>query len=140
MLNLRGKRPFSATRVLAYGFLISILCGTLLLLLPVSNSDGTGTSFIDALFTAASSVCVTGLVTLPVFSHWSFTGQLILLLLIETGGLCFITFTIIFYLIMGRRIGLKERLLFQAAYNLNTLGGISQLNQLRDIAGDSNKS
>ncbi len=120
-----GKKPFSATRVLAYGFLISILCGTLLLMLPVSAADGTGTAFIDALFTAASSTCVTGLVTVPTFSHWSFTGQFILLLLMETGGLCFITFTIIFYLVMGRRIGLKERLLFQSAYNLDTLNGLT---------------
>lgn len=118
------KRPFSATRVLAYGILISILCGTLILMLPISSATGTKTPFIDALFTATSSVCVTGLVTVPTFSHWSWFGQFIILLLIETGGLCIITFTIIFYLVMGKRIGLKERLLFQAAYNLDTMNGL----------------
>ena len=118
------KRTFSATRVLAYGFLISILCGTLFLMLPVSSAAGTETGFIDALFTATSSVCVTGLVTVPTFSHWSLFGQLIILILIETGGLCVITFTIIFYLIMGKRIGLKERILIRAAYNLDTMNDL----------------
>ena len=93
-------------------------------MLPFSSAAGVQTHFIDALFTAASSVCVTGLVTVPTFSHWSFFGQFIILLLIQTGGLCIITFTIIFCLIMGKRIGLKERLLFQAAYNLNTMSGL----------------
>ncbi len=118
------KRPFSATRVLAYGFFISILLGTILLMLPFSSAAGRTTPFIDALFTATSSICVTGLVTVPTFSHWSFFGQFVILLLIETGGLCFITFMIVFYLIMGKRIGLKERLLLQAAYNLDTLDGL----------------
>ncbi len=118
------KRSFSATRILAYGFLASILFGTGLLMLPVSSSSGSATAFIDALFTATSSVCVTGLVTVPTFSHWSFFGQLVILILIQIGGLCVITFTIIFYLIMGKRIGLKERLLLQAAYNLETMNGL----------------
>ena len=118
------RKPFSATRILAYGFLISILFGTALLMLPVSSAAGRGTPFIDALFTAASSVCVTGLVTVPTFSHWSLFGQFVILLLIETGGLCIITFMIVFYLVMGKRIGLKERLLLQAAYNQDTLDGL----------------
>ena len=118
------KRPFSATRVLAYGFLASILCGAALLMLPFASAAGVRTQFIDALFTAASSVCVTGLVTVPTFSNWSFFGQFVILLLIQTGGLCVITFTVIFFLIMGRRIGLKERLLLQAAYNLDTMSGL----------------
>lgn len=119
------RRPFSATRILAYGFLASILFGTLLLMLPVSSAAGADTRFIDALFTATSSVCVTGLVTVPTFSHWSFFGQSVILFLIQIGGLCFITFTTIFFLIMGRRIGLKERLLLHAAYNLDTLSGLT---------------
>ncbi len=119
------RRPFSATRILAYGFLASILFGTLLLMLPVSSAAGADTRFIDALFTATSSVCVTGLVTVPTFSHWSFFGQAVILFLIQIGGLCFITFTTIFFLIMGRRIGLKERLLLHAAYNLDTLSGLT---------------
>ncbi len=122
--RLFKKRAFSATKVLAFGFLISIFCGTCLLMLPMSSSAGLKTQFIDALFTATSSVCVTGLVTVTTFSHWSFFGQLVILFLIEIGGLCVITFTIIFYLIMGKRIGLKERLLFHAAYNLDTMTGL----------------
>ena len=118
------KKPFSATRVLASGFFISILLGTVLLMMPFSSAAGERTPLIDALFTATSSVCVTGLVTVPTFSHWSFFGQIIILLLIETGGLGIITFMIVFYLFMGKRIGLKERLLVQAAYNLDTMDGL----------------
>ena len=121
------KRPFSATRVLAYGFLVSILCGTLFLMLPFSSAPGVKTRFIDALFTATSSVCVTGLVTVPTFSHWSWFGQFVILMLIQIGGLCVITFTIIFYLFMGRRIGLKERLLLQAAYSLESMSGLVEM-------------
>lgn len=123
------KKSFSPTRVLAYGFLASILCGTFFLMLPISTAAGMKTGFIDALFTAVSSVCVTGLVTVPTFSHWSFYGQLIILLLIEIGGLCYITFTIVFCLFMGKRIGLKERLLFQAAYNLDSMNGLIKMAQ-----------
>ncbi len=122
--NIFKRKPFSATRVLAYGFLVSILCGALLLMLPVSSAGGTRTAFIDALFTATTSVCVTGLVTVPTFSHWSFFGQFVILILIQIGGLCVITFTILFWVIMGRRIGLKERLLLQAAYNVDTMRGL----------------
>ncbi|MBR7058401.1 MAG: potassium transporter KtrB [Stomatobaculum sp.] len=121
------KKPFSATRILAYGFLVSILCGTFLLMLPAASAPGVETRFIDALFTAASAVCVTGLVTVPTFSQWSFFGQFIILLLVQTGGLCIIAFTILFFLIMGKRTGLKERLLLQAAYNVGSMSGITTM-------------
>ena len=96
-------------------------------MLPVSSAPGVETRFIDALFTAASAVCVTGLVTVPTFSQWSFFGQAVILLLIQTGGLCIIAFTILFFLIVRKRIGLKERLLLQAAYNVGTMRGITTM-------------
>ncbi len=127
IIRKRKKRGFSTTQIIAYGFLISMIVGMLLLMLPVSSKEGTFTSPIDALFTATTSVCVTGLTTLPVGTHFSVFGQLVILFLIQIGGLGVVTFTTLVMLFFAQRITLKERLLIRDAYNLNSLNGIIRL-------------
>jgi len=114
-------------QILALGFAAVILIGALLLKLPISSADGNSTPFLDCLFTATSAVCVTGLVTVDTGTHWSLFGQVIILLLIQIGGLGFMTFATMFAIILGRKISLKERLIMQEAYNAFNIQGIVKL-------------
>lgn len=100
---------WSTTRILAFGFALIILVGGLLLTLPVANRNGVGIPFLSALFTSASATCVTGLVLYDTWTQFSALGQLIILLLIQIGGLGFMTVAILFSFAIGRRIGLRER-------------------------------
>lgn len=120
----RKRKEFTTTRIIALGFLGAILIGTLLLMLPISSATGSVTNFVDSLFTATTSVCVTGLVTVPTYAHWSIFGQVVIVLLIQIGGLGVITFTMLFMMLLGKKIGLKQRLLIQDAYNLDTIQGM----------------
>lgn len=120
----RDKKDFTTTRIIALGFLGAILVGTVFLMLPISTVPGERTGLVDALFTSTTSVCVTGLVTVPTFSHWTIFGQAVIMILAQIGGLGVITFTMLFLLALGKRIGLKQRLLIQDAYNLDTLRGL----------------
>ena len=106
------------------GFLSVILAGSLLLALPFAASDGQSVAYIDALFTAVTATCVTGLVTLPTAAAWSPFGQAVILLLIQIGGLGVITVISWFMLLMHRHIGLSRRILIQDAFNLNSLSGL----------------
>lgn len=121
------KKKFTTTQMIAYGFLAAILLGSVLLTLPISSRDGNATHYVDALFTSTTSICVTGLTTVTTIEHWNWFGQLVILLLIQFGGLGVITFTTSILLILHKRITLKERILIQDAYNLNTLGGLVKL-------------
>lgn len=118
------KREFSTTQVILLGFLLTIIIGTLILCLPVCSADGEATSLIDALFTATTSVCVTGLVVVDTYAHWSFFGQLVILILAQIGGLGVVSITTGAMLVIGRRVTLKGRLLIESAFNLNTLSGL----------------
>lgn len=120
----RRKKEFTTTRIIALGFLGAILIGTVLLMLPISARSGRMTGVVDALFTSTTSVCVTGLVTVPTYAHWTVFGQVVIALLAQVGGLGVITFTMMFFLALRRRIGMKERLLIQDAYNLDTIQGL----------------
>lgn len=124
MRHHRKKKEFTTTRIIALGFLGTIIVGTLLLMLPVSSTSGHVTNIVDALFTSTTSVCVTGLVTVPTFSHWTIFGQIVIALLIQIGGLGVITFTMLFMIALRRKIGLKQRILIQDAYNLDTIQGM----------------
>ena len=115
---------FSTTRIIMISFLLVIAVGTLLLWLPVSHAQGQQVSFIDALFMATTSVCVTGLVTLTTFSAWSVFGQVVILLLIQIGGLGFITIAAGILISLHKRMNIKSRMLIQDAFNLNSLSGI----------------
>ena len=114
----------NGTQATLLGFLAVILLGSGLLALPVSAADGHAVPYMDALFTATTSVCVTGLVTVPTFSTWSDFGQAVILLLIQIGGLGVITILSGVLITLHRRIGLGARMLIQDAFNLNTLSGM----------------
>lgn len=105
-------------------FLIAIIVGSILLSLPISKADGQPVHYLDALFTATTSVCVTGLVTLPTFSTWSIFGQIIILIMIQIGGLGIITIMTGIFISFKRKLGLKDRILVQDSFNLNSLSGI----------------
>lgn len=124
MKSKKRKLSLSTTQIIALGFLSAIVVGALLLMLPISSADGTATPFIDSLFTSTTSVCVTGLVVVNTFEHWSNFGQAVILMLIQCGGLGIVTFTTFFMLLLRRKVTLKDRLLLQDAYNLNTLTGL----------------
>lgn len=118
------KFRLSTTHIILLSFLFVILIGTLLLSLPISSADGKPTSFIDSLFTATTATCVTGLVVTPTVSSWSFFGQVVILLLIQIGGLGVITIMSGLMILLHRKMGIGERLLLQDAFNLNSLSGL----------------
>ncbi len=111
---------------LALGFFALILVGAFLLWLPISNVDGS-IPFIDALFSATSAVCVTGLMTIVPAVQFTLFGKIVLLILIQIGGLGVIACTILFFVIIGRKITVRDRVLIQETYNLDTLSGMVSL-------------
>lgn len=125
-LKNRLKRA-SKVQLIALSFLGIILCGTLLLLLPISTREGQATSLLDAAFTAVSATCVTGLVVHDTFAHWTLFGQLVVLLMIQLGGLGLMTFSVCISLLLRRKIGLKERGILQESVNTLQVGGIVRL-------------
>ncbi|UOE76188.1 TrkH family potassium uptake protein [Parageobacillus thermoglucosidasius] len=114
-------------KVFVAGFAVIILVGTALLMLPIATNDGKGLPFLDALFTATSATCVTGLVVVDTGTTFTLFGQLVILALIQVGGLGFMTFATLFAFLLGKRISLKERLLLQEAMNNLTIEGIVRL-------------
>lgn len=124
------RNRLTRTQWIAVGFLIIILCGTGVLMLPVSSRGPGGTDFLSALFTATSATCVTGLVVVDTYQHWSLFGQLVILLMIQIGGLGFVTIGVTILVIMGRRIGLADRGLLKDSVNTLELGGIVRLAKL----------
>ena len=115
---------FTTTQIILLSFLLVILIGSVLLALPISSTNGIAVPYIDALFTATTSTCVTGLVTLPTFSTWSVFGQIVILILIQVGGLGVITIMTGLMLLLNRKLGIGDRLLIQDAFNLNTMSGL----------------
>jgi H(+)-transporting two-sector ATPase len=124
---LLRKKSLTTTQIIAAGFLCAIILGTILLMLPVSSKAGVWTNPVDAMFTATTSVCVTGLVTVSTADHWSIFGQCVILVLVQFGGLGIVTFTTMMLLVVAKRITLKERLLIRDAYNLDSLNGLVKL-------------
>ena len=115
------------TQVIVIGFAVIILVGAILLSMPISTQNGERIEFLDALFTSTSAVCVTGLVAVDTSTYWSFFGQLIIIILIQIGGLGFMTMTTLFSIIIKKRINLKERLLIQESLNQIDLSGLVRL-------------
>lgn len=124
---LKKFKNLSGMQLIAFGFFFLIMTGTFLLMLPISSRDGTFTPFMTALFTATSASCVTGLILVDTFTHWSFFGQLVLLLLIQIGGLGFITIGTAVSLILRKKIGLKERGWIKESFNVLDIGGVVRL-------------
>jgi trk system potassium uptake protein TrkH len=123
----KARTGGASSLILIYGFLGAIVLGTILLMLPISSKTGQVTSFVDALFTSTSSVCVTGLVVVDTADYWSYFGQGVILVLIQLGGFGFMTSATLFLLMFGRRIGLRERLLIRESMGLARLGGLVKL-------------
>ena len=117
-------KQLSTTQKIMFSFFCSILVGSFLLALPISSATGESVPYIDALFTATTSICVTGLVTVPTYSAWSIWGQIVILILIQLGGLGVIT--VMYGVMMGlhRRLGLGNRWMLQDVFNLNNISGI----------------
>jgi len=109
------------------GFATIILIGTFLLTLPIATENGEGLSFLNALFTATSATCVTGLVVVDTGDTFSTFGELVILFLIQIGGLGFMTFATLLFLLLGKKISLKERLLLKEAFNNITISGLVRL-------------
>ena len=128
-LNINFKKmlketKFNAARIIIVGFLCVIIVGTLILMLPVSSAKGQWTDFVTALFTATTSTCVTGLVVVPTYAYWSLFGKVVILILIQLGGLGIISIATGVLIIIGKKINLKERRLIQETYNLDTSQGV----------------
>lgn len=111
-------------KILVLGFAMLILLGTFLLTLPIATEDGNGLSFINALFTATSATCVTGLVVVDTADTFSMFGELVIITLIQIGGLGFMSFATFFFFLLGKKISLKERLLLKESLNNLTIEGI----------------
>ena len=119
---MKGK--LSTTHIIMLSFLGLILLGSFILALPVSAADGEAVPYLDALFTATTATCVTGLVTLPTVSAWSTFGHIVILILIQIGGLGVITIISAVMIMLHKRMGIGNRLLLQDAFNLNSLSGV----------------
>lgn len=126
-INIGKNIKFTPVQILSIGFAGVILAGAVLLSLPVSSVDGKSTPFIDSLFTATSAVCVTGLVVLDTGTHWNYFGKTIIMLLIEIGGLGFMSFATLIALLLGKKITLRERLVMQEAMNSFSLQGLVKM-------------
>ncbi|WP_054692956.1 TrkH family potassium uptake protein [Syntrophomonas palmitatica] len=118
-----GSKKISAAQWLTLSFLILILSGSILLYLPWASADG-HTNYIDCLFVAASATCVTGLVPVDTSTNWTLFGHIVILLLIQVGGLGVMAFAAFFALLLGQKIQLRQRLVMQQAINVSAVGGV----------------
>ncbi|MFJ7932162.1 TrkH family potassium uptake protein [Peribacillus sp. NPDC096448] len=128
MINLKKRIEFlDPPKILVMGFAALILIGSYLLTLPISTEDGNGLSFLNALFTSTSATCVTGLVVVDTETTFTKFGELVILSLIQVGGLGFMTFATFFFFLLGKRISLKSRLLLQESLNNLSMAGVVRL-------------
>ena len=119
-----GRLRISPARIIPVSFLFAILIGTFLLMLPVSSSTGEGQDLLTSLFTATTSVCVTGLVVVDTYAAWSLFGKIIILILIQLGGLGIISFTSMMMILLRKRFSIEDRQLLVDAMNFDTGNGL----------------
>ncbi|MDO4803334.1 MAG: potassium transporter TrkG [Lachnospiraceae bacterium] len=127
------RRILKSSHVIPMGFLAVILLGAMLLYLPISSAAGEQTSFLTALFTATTSVCVTGSVVVDTFSHWSLFGKFVILLLIQTGGLGIVAIICSLLIFNRQQLSLGSSIILKDAYNLDSAREISRF--LSYVAG-----
>jgi len=132
MLERLKKINLNPTQILVLGFLSLIILGTILLSMPIASRPGPdgirrSIGLIDALFTSTSAVCVTGLVVVNTLKQWSLFGKVVIITLIQIGGLGVMTIATTLFMVLGRKIGLKERLVIQEALNQNAISGMVRL-------------
>lgn len=125
--KISGLNRLAPVQILAIGFAVVIFTGSILLMLPISSFEHIFTPFLTALFTSTSAVCVTGLVVVDTGTYWSTFGQVVIMLLIETGGLGFMSFATMIAVFLGRKITLKERMVLHEAMNSFSLQGMVRL-------------
>ena len=125
--NVKRNFKLKGVQVLVLGFILVILVGALILTLPISTTSGESTNFLDALFTATSAVCVTGLIVVDTGTYWNMFGQTVIMILIEIGGLGFMSFTTLIAIILGKKITLRERLILQDAMNTFNIQGLVKM-------------
>ncbi len=122
--NIFNARP---TVLIVLSFFLLIMAGTLLLMLPVSAKDGKGTNLLDALFTSTSASCVTGLIVTDTYQHWTLFGQIVIISLIQIGGLGIITFATFFYSLLGKKFRIRSMVLAQESISFYSFQGITRL-------------
>lgn len=126
-VNKKRRKPLGTATVMALGFLAIIALGTILLTLPISSAEGKLTSPLTALFTAVSATCVTGLVVVETGLYWSLFGKIVIITLIQIGGLGFMTMAVLLSIIIHRRLSPRDRVLVAASYGITDFGGINVL-------------
>lgn len=124
---MKKARQLTYVQTIALGFFLIILIGTVLLMLPISSMAGTATGFVPALFTATSASCVTGLVVVDTGTYWSFFGQAVILVLIQIGGLGFMTIATLFSKLVKRRMSMRERGVMATSISSNGFGRITEI-------------
>lgn len=124
---MKPKKQLTASQIIIIGFALAILLGSVLLALPFSTKDGKGAPFPDALFTATSAVCVTGLVVHDTATYWSAFGQAVILLMIQIGGMGIVTLAVAVTTLSGKKISLRQRSTMQEAISAHQVGGIVRL-------------
>lgn len=122
---MKRKISLSTTHIILLSFLITIIIGSILLYLPISHKT-TDLTYIDALFTATTSTCVTGLVTVPTFSTWTTFGKVVILILIQIGGLGVVSFMALLMILIHKKFNLKDNLLITDAFNLHSMEGLKK--------------
>ena len=127
--KVHKDKGFNALGIIAAGFAIIILIGSLLLALPAASAAGQSIGWFNALFTATSTVCVTGLVAVDTASAFSRFGHVVILLLIQTGGLGFMTFATLIFWLLGKQLTLRERILVRESMNEDRMNGLTQMMQ-----------
>ena len=130
MESISKKKNFlklNPTRIVILGFFAVVCIGTFLLNLPISSKDGESIGIVNALFTATSAVCVTGLVVVNTLEHWTIFGKFVIIFLIQIGGLGFMTVITMFFIMRKRKITLKERMIIQESLNQDTMAGMVKL-------------
>ncbi len=125
--NKKIKKSLNGVQILAIGFLLLIIIGAMILSLPISSREGHYTNFLDSLFTSTSAVCVTGLVAVDTGTYWSSFGQFIIILLIQIGGLGFMSITVFIAALLGKKITLKDRLYVQESMNTLNIQGLVKM-------------
>lgn len=123
----KTKPLMDTTRAIILGFLAVIIVGTVLLMLPISSVTGDFTGFMDALFTSTSAVCVVGMTVVPTYAYWSVFGKIVIFILVQLGGLGVVCMTMGFFILIGKRITLRDRKLIQESFNLDTSAGMVRM-------------
>ena len=130
MKHTRLRRHMNSAQIIILGFAALILCGALLLMLPIASQSRTVTPFHETLLTATSASCVTGLVVRSTGAHWSLFGQIVILFLIQIGGLGVVTVALCFVRLSGRKISLFQRSAMQDSISAPQVGGIVRMTSL----------